>query len=162
MPILDFAPAGGSLPFLSGGGACAELIASRDWSATPLGPIAQWPHCLTGALSILLRSRVPMVMMWGPAGVMLYNDAYSNFAGGRHPGSLGSDVRESWPEIAAFNDAIIKAGLAGETPHFRDQEMTLLRNGTPEVIAHGVGRKVLRGGRLADSPYGCRHRRFMF
>jgi hypothetical protein len=30
------------------------------------------------------------------------------------------------------------------------------------VIAHGVGRKVLRGGRLADSPYGCRHRRFMF
>ncbi|MEE4455305.1 recombinase family protein [Novosphingobium resinovorum] len=34
--------------------------------------------------------------------------------------------------------------------------------GSCGVIAHGVGRKVLRGGRLADSPYGCRHRRFMF
>ncbi|WP_188063714.1 hypothetical protein [Sphingobium sp. KCTC 72723] len=29
------------------------------------------------------------------------------------------------------------------------------------VIAHVVGRKVLRGGRLADSPYGCHRRRFM-
>ncbi|WP_223177804.1 acyltransferase [Sphingobium sp. KCTC 72723] len=30
-----------------------------------------------------------------------------------------------------------------------------------DVIAHVVGRKVLRGGRLADSPYGCHRRRFM-
>ncbi|MFT4053941.1 MAG: PAS domain S-box protein [Novosphingobium sp.] len=133
-PIFDFSPAPGALPFLRGGGACARLIERRDWSATPLGPIAQWPQCLTSALSFLLRSRVPMVLMWGPTGVMLYNDAYSNFAGSRHPGSLGSYVRESWPEVAAFNDAVIKAVLAGDTPNYRDQEMTLLRNGTPEQV----------------------------
>ena len=35
---------------------------------------------------------------------MLYNDAYSVFAGGRHPHLLGSPVRQGWPEVAEFND----------------------------------------------------------
>ncbi|AOR80341.1 ATP-binding protein [Novosphingobium resinovorum] len=133
-PIFDLTPTKTAFPFLQGGGVCAELIADRDWSTSSLGPIAQWPQCLTSALSLLLRSRVPMVMMWGQIGVMLYNDAYSNFAGGRHPDSLGSAVRESWPEVAAFNDAVIRKGLSGETAHYRDQQMTLLRNGAPEQV----------------------------
>ncbi|WP_330705862.1 tyrosine-type recombinase/integrase [Novosphingobium resinovorum] len=45
-------------------------------------------------------------------------------------------------------------------PH--EEVLAQLLHGREKVIAHGVGRKVLRGGRLADSPYGCRHRRFMF
>ena len=35
---------------------------------------------------------------------MIYNDAYSGFAGQRHPELLGSKVREGWPEVADFND----------------------------------------------------------
>ena len=31
---------------------------------------------------------------------MIYNDAYSIFAGGRHPHLFGSKVREGWPEVA--------------------------------------------------------------
>ena len=134
VPIFDFSPASGAPLFLRGGGACAQLIERQDWSATPLGPIDQWPQCLTSALSLVLRSRLPMVLMWGQGGVMLYNDAYSNFAGSRHPESLGSYVRESWPEVAAFNDTVIKAVLSGETPNYHDQEMTLLRNGAPEQV----------------------------
>ena len=44
---------------------------------------------------------------------MIYNDAYSVFAGGRHPQLLGSKVREGWPEVANFNDNVMKVGLAG-------------------------------------------------
>jgi hypothetical protein len=64
---------------------CGRLIAFRDWSATSIGPLDTWLQSLRTATSILLRSPVPMVMLWGEDGVMLYNDAYSVFAGGRHP-----------------------------------------------------------------------------
>ena len=65
---------------------------------------------------------------------MLYNDAYSVFAGGRHPALLGAEVRQGWPEVADFNDNVMKVGLAGDSLHYRDQELTLLRHGRPEQI----------------------------
>jgi hypothetical protein len=37
------------------------------------------------------------------------------FAGARHPQLLGSKVREGWPEVADFNDNVMKVGLAGGT-----------------------------------------------
>ncbi|WP_241126920.1 PAS domain S-box protein [Novosphingobium terrae] len=122
-------------PFLAGGGLCARIIATKDWAATPLGPMADWPPCLKGALSILLRARVPIVMLWGEHGVMLYNDAYSGFAGGRHPALFGSNVREGWQEVADFNDHVMKVVLSGGgTLHYRDQELTLHRHGQPEQV----------------------------
>jgi hypothetical protein len=32
-----------------------------------------------------------------------------------HPQLLGSKVREGWPEVADFNDNVMKVGLAGGT-----------------------------------------------
>jgi len=75
-----------------------------------------------------------MVMLWGEDGIMLYNDAYSVFAGGRHPILLGSKVREGWPEVANFNDNVMRVGLAGGTLQYRDQELTLFRHGAPEQV----------------------------
>ena len=40
-------------------------------------------------------------------------------------GCLGRKVREGWPEVADFNDNVMKVGLAGETLAYRDQELTL-------------------------------------
>src|SRR5579883_2617980 len=120
--------------FLLRGGATGELIARRDWSRTSLGPIEAWPQSLKTTLGLLLHSPVPIVLLWGPEGVMLYNDAYSVFAGGRHPTLLGSKVREGWPEVADFNDRVMKTGLAGGVLQFKDQELTLYRNGQPEQV----------------------------
>jgi PAS domain S-box-containing protein len=111
-----------------------RLIASMDWGSTSLGPIETWPQSLKTATALLLRSPVPIVMLWGEEGVMLYNDAYSVFAGGRHPKLLGSKVREGWPEVADFNDNVMKVGLAGGTLHYKDQELTLYRHGRPEQV----------------------------
>ncbi|WP_420897424.1 PAS domain S-box protein [Altericroceibacterium xinjiangense] len=75
-----------------------------------------------------------MVMLWGEDGIMLYNDSYSGFVGGRHPGLLGLPVREGWPEAADFNDNVMKVGLAGGTLRYKDQELTLYRHGRPEQV----------------------------
>ena len=121
-------------PFLSGGGELASLIAAHDWSATSLGAIAAWPQSLKTTLALILRSHVPIVTLWGEDGVMIYNDAYSVFAGGRHPQILGSKVREGWPEVADFNDNVMKVGLAGDTLAYKDQTLTLNRTGKPEPV----------------------------
>ncbi|MEP6564534.1 MAG: PAS domain S-box protein [Mesorhizobium sp.] len=109
-------------------------MAGFDWVSTPLGPIASWPQSLKASISLILRSQVPIVTLWGADGVMIYNDAYSVFAGGRHPQLLGSNVREGWPEVADFNDHVMKVCLAGGTLAYRDQELTLNRSGKPEQV----------------------------
>ena len=121
-----------SFPF--GGGEMGALIRLRDWSDTGLGPISGWPQSLKTSVGILLRSPVPIVLLWGPDGIMIYNDAYSIFAGGRHPLLFGSKVREGWPEVADFNDNVMKVGLSGGTLSYRDQELTLYRKGSPEQV----------------------------
>jgi len=77
---------------MDNGGETGGLIAAYDWSGTSIGPVTSWPQSLRTTLGLLLRSPVPIVMPWGEDGIMLYNDAYSGFAGGRHPQLLGSKV----------------------------------------------------------------------
>ena len=109
-------------------------IASFDWSSTPLGPIAGWPPSLRAITNFVLHSPVPMVMLWGEDGIMLYNDGYAVFAGDRHPQLLGSKVREGWPEVADFNDNIMKVGLAGGTLAYKSHVLSLNRTGTFEDV----------------------------
>ncbi|MEN0076555.1 MAG: PAS domain-containing protein [Paracraurococcus sp.] len=120
--------------FLAGGGELSRLILDHPWEETPLGPIADWPQSLRTTVGLILRSPVPIVTLWGEDGIMIYNDAYSGFAGGRHPRLLGSKVREGWPEVADFNDNVMKVGLAGGTLSYQDQELTLHRSGAPEPV----------------------------
>jgi PAS domain S-box-containing protein len=120
--------------FLEGGGELAELIASHPWHDTALGAIGTWPVHVRHTVGLMLRSPVPMVALFGEAGTMIYNDSYSLFAGGRHPALLVSPVRTGWPEVADFNDHVMRVGLAGGTLSYKDQELTLHRRGVPEQV----------------------------
>jgi PAS domain S-box-containing protein len=121
-----------AIDFLAQGGETGALIQAFDWPATALGDIQSWPQSLKSTVGFLLRSPVAIVLLWGDDGHMIYNDAYSRFAGGRHPELLGRKVREGWPEVADFNDNVMRVGLAGGTLSFKDQELTLHRNGIGE------------------------------
>jgi PAS domain S-box-containing protein len=120
--------------FLRSDSDLAALIRDFDWADTTLGPIEVWPQSLRALVAMVINSPVPMVLLWGDRGYMIYNDAYSRFAGGRHPQLLGSEVRKGWPEVADFNDHIMKVGLSGGTLAYRDQELTLHRSGKPEPV----------------------------
>ncbi|WP_181814811.1 PAS domain S-box protein [Sphingomonas aracearum] len=121
--------------FLAGPSDLARIIAERDWSQTPLGPIESWPAHRRTVVSLILQSQLPIVTLWGEPGIMLYNDAYAVFAGGRHPELLGSEVRSGWPEVADLNDHVIKTVFRrGETLSYKDQPLVLNRNGSPEPL----------------------------
>src|SRR5450830_245814 len=116
------------------GGEMAQRIRDFDWSNTDLGPIDRWSTSLACTVQMLLASPVPMVMLWGRLGYMIYNDAYSTFAGGRHPYLLGTPVELGWPEVADFNRHVLDTCLAGGTLSFRNKELVLLRDGVPEDV----------------------------
>jgi PAS domain S-box-containing protein len=120
--------------FLAGGGEVGRLIAGYDWGQTTVGPIGAWPGYLRTTISTILRSPVPIVTLWHHDGVMIYNDAYSAFAAERHPRLLGSKVRDGWPEVADFNDNVMRTVLAGGTLSYREQELTLFRSGRAEQV----------------------------
>jgi signal transduction histidine kinase len=76
------------------------LMRAHDWTQSPLGPPTEWPDALKMAVSILLNSRFPMVIFWGPDFIMLYNDAWRPILGSaKHPMALGTAGIEVWPEI---------------------------------------------------------------
>lgn len=111
-----------------------NLIQQFDWSATPVGPIDTWPASLKCAVDILTDSPVPIALLWGTNGIMLYNDGYAAFSGARHPKLLGMPVLEAWPEAADFNRRVLKTGLSGESLSFRDKHFILKRRGDPEDV----------------------------
>ncbi len=115
-------------------GEMAQRIRAFDWSSTELGPIDQWPCSLSSAVQMLLASPMPMVMLWGQVGHMIYNDSYSVFAGGRHPYLLGTPVELGWPEVADFNRNVLDTCLAGGTLSYRNLPLELLRDGRPEQV----------------------------
>jgi PAS domain S-box-containing protein len=128
-------PVNRDVDFPAGSGEMATLIRAFDWSRTPAGPIGQWPRALKSIVAAMVESPTAMVLLWGVDGVMIYNDAYSRFAGGRHPEQLGMKVvSEGWPEVAEFNANVLRVGLAGGTLSYKDQELTLYRNGQAEQV----------------------------
>ncbi len=74
------------------------LIRHHDWSATALGPIETWPAALHVLLDTLLDAPLPMCILWGNAGLQLYNDAHAALIGIQHPQALGAPLHETWRE----------------------------------------------------------------
>lgn len=109
-----------------------KLINDFDWSANPLGPIPDWPESLKGAVRLMMVASTPMVMMVGERGILIYNNAYADFAGNRHPEIFGMPALEAWPEIGDFNRDNIERGLRRESWSLRDQELILNRHGQLE------------------------------
>ncbi len=102
--------------FLAGGGDMGARIRALDWSETPLGAPATWPQSLKIAVRIVLASRYPMFVWWGPDLITIYNDAYAPMLGSRHPAALGRSGRDVWTEIwdkiGPRADAVLTRGEA--------------------------------------------------
>jgi signal transduction histidine kinase len=114
------------------GGEVGALYRAKDWSAHPLGPAEHWPQSLKTAVSIVLGSNFPMIVLWGKELYQLYNDAYRLLMGTKHPQGLGQTNRECWPEVWHINETIYPRVLAGETVFFEERMYPLAPHGHPE------------------------------
>ena len=74
-------------------GEMAALIGAHDWESSGIGPRAVWPRELTTIVDLLLASDFPMIVLWGPDLVQIYNDGYREIMAGKHP--PGSALRRA-------------------------------------------------------------------
>src|SRR5579863_1110251 len=125
----------------------SQLISAYDWSRTPLGHVAAWPDSLKAAVRILVTSRFPMWMAWGPELTMLYNDAYARVTlGTKHPWALGKPSpivwHEIWPDIGPRIERVMRTGEASW-----DETLGLIleRSGFPEETYHTFSYSPLAG-----------------
>jgi hypothetical protein len=101
---------------LPGGGEMGERIRALDWTATALGPVSHWPQSLRTSLSICLGANVPISLFWGPELLMLYNDAYRELLGERHPSALAARGRDVWPDAGLILERVLSGGTATALP----------------------------------------------
>jgi two-component system sensor histidine kinase VicK len=135
MPLTDVPP-----PFdkyLDGGGEMGQLTREFDWSKTVLGKPESWPQSLLTAVSIILNSKFPMFIWWGPELIQFYNDAYRPSLGndGKHPTALGQRGEDCWQEIWPVIKPLIDQVLAGgEATWSEDQLIPIYRNNKLEDV----------------------------
>ena len=109
----------------NGIGEMAARIREHDWAATSLGPIEAWPQTLRTVVDLMLNSRQPTHIVWGPDLRSLYNDSLIPIVGTKHPGALGLPFPEVWAEIWDEYRPVVEATLAGEAQYFVDRPVAL-------------------------------------
>ncbi len=114
--------------FLSGGGEMGELMRAHQWADTPLGILDRWPQSLCTAVSILLNSKYPMFIGWGPELLFFYNDAYRPILGAtKHPVALGRPMQEIWSEIWDIVGPLADRAVKDGEPTWSD-DLVLMMN----------------------------------
>ncbi|MBC6609458.1 hypothetical protein H8B15_00905 [Hymenobacter sp. BT507] len=116
----------------TGGGEMGERIRTLDWSRTKLGPVAGWPQSLITSVQIMLGSRFPMMVHWGPELIHFYNDGYATILQTKHPGALGQPARAWWNEMWPFLTSIFDQVWEGHSTHFENQLVLPNRQGFVE------------------------------
>ncbi len=112
-------PAGADL--FSGGGENGRLMAALDWSRTPIGPVDTWPASLRFAVRTVLASRFPMILTWGAEYTQIYNDAYAELIGAKHPGAIGDDLRVTLAEGWSALQGPVEHAMATREPSWIPQ-----------------------------------------
>jgi len=116
----------------SGGGHVGELMRSHDWSSSPLGPPERWPQSLRTVVDLLLQSRFPMFVAWGPDLRFLYNDPYAEILGAKHPAALGRRFYDIWSEIWPDISPLVDAAMNGQATYREDLPLVMNRKGYDE------------------------------
>ncbi|GLC26914.1 PAS domain-containing sensor histidine kinase [Roseisolibacter agri] len=135
---------------------CREI----DWAATPLGPVERWSTSLRTTVGLVLSSRQPMFLWWGPKLVQFHNDAYrpSLGTGGRADRALGACGREFWTDIwPVIGPQIEQVMTTGVPVWHEDLYLPIERNGRLEDVWWTYSYSAVRDddGRIAGTLVVC-------
>jgi len=99
----------------------------------------------------VLNSRFPMLLMWGPELVMIYNDGYAPILGERHPAALGERLSVVWTDVWADIAPMITDVFAGGSTYDEDLPLVMTRHGFDEetYFTFSYSAVLEPGGRVA-------------
>lgn len=111
-------------------GALREAYEGVDWSRSPVGEPSTWSPALWQAVETVWHTRFPATLLWGPDFVLLYNSAYAEMIGTKHPDALGALTEAVFPEAWDVVGPRMQSVLAGEGSWYvEDERLPLVRNG---------------------------------
>ena len=113
------------------GGEMGRLFAEFDWAAHPLGSPQEWSAELRSAVAVVLTSRFPIVLWLGAQDLFLvYNDAYIQILGDKHPAALGRRGQFVWWDIwEQINPMLASVIATGEATWSHDLMLPIVTAG---------------------------------
>ena len=122
----------GNIHFPAGSGELSDLIRQFDWVQSSVGDPESWPPSVRASVQLMLASRFPMFVAWGPNLTFLYNDSYAQLLGHRHSSALGQPFTEVWPEVWSTIQPLVSKTLEGEATFGENMRLVVMRNGYPQ------------------------------
>jgi PAS domain S-box-containing protein len=108
----------------------ADRIQRFAWETTSIGGVSAWPETLLCAVNLMLESQFPMLLLWGPGMVVLYNDAFIPLLAEKHPEALGQNAEDCWVEAWHILGPKLRPVLErGEKVYFENELIPILRHG---------------------------------
>ncbi|KAJ3485508.1 hypothetical protein NLG97_g6801 [Lecanicillium saksenae] len=107
-----------------------KLAKTTDWASTPLGPIEEWSHELRMLSNLVMGSPHPATLYWGPEYICIYNAAYVEIAGRKHPKIMGMRNLEAWAEVYDDIEPVFRSAWeSGQAMMKHDNHLFLRRDG---------------------------------
>lgn len=126
-----YAAKGSEAALVSAGNIMRARVDAFDWNTTPLGPRAAWPAELRIIVQQILDSHFPKAIVWGPARITIYNDAFLPILG-QKPNALGKPFHEIWAEVWDEIGPIVDRAYEGVSTYIEDFPLIIDRSGTEE------------------------------
>ncbi|CZR56780.1 related to sensory transduction histidine kinase [Phialocephala subalpina] len=76
-----------------------KFIVDIDWANSSLGLIGDWPPQLRQMVLLIVQDPSPAVIYWGDEATIVYNEAYTELIGQKHPALQGQDPKIEFAEI---------------------------------------------------------------
>ena len=135
---------------LSNAGEMGASVREKDWGATPLGPLNEWPVTLRTSVVNCLASRFPICVYWGPELRQIYNDGFRAILGSKHPAALGEKASVTWAEIWSSVGPLYRKVWETAVPHWgEDFVLFMERSGYLEETAFTYSYSPIRDERGA-------------
>lgn len=122
-----------------------QRVREFAWADTVLGAIDCWPQALRTVVDVALGCAFPQIVVWGPELIQIYNDAYRELIGAKHPAALGQPTREFRPELWPINGPLFDRVLKAETVSFKDDRYEFQRHDEMEVAYFSASYSPIRG-----------------
>ncbi|HEU4675548.1 MAG TPA: SpoIIE family protein phosphatase [Motilibacteraceae bacterium] len=119
----------------------AELFEATDWAATALGRRERWVPELSAVVRTVLSAPLPAALVLGPDFTLVYNDAYAQVIGAKHPVAFGRPapevLAENW-EVPGHGDVVRQVLVSGEGYLDRETVLPVQRQGPdgPVELVH--------------------------
>jgi PAS domain S-box-containing protein len=88
-----------------------EFLKNFDWNKTPLGIKTSWSESCIAVTNSCLRTKFPVSILWGKDLIQIYNQAFCELIGDKHPLAFGAKAQETWAAIWPLFEPYVKESL---------------------------------------------------